>query len=195
MSLLGSSLSVARHHEEALSVKEARLSLTRRVGGSVESILAMQNNLANTYANLGRLEEASRMQRDVHSGRLKLLGAEDMRTMSAASNYAATLKRLRHFEEAKSFLLKIMPMARRVLGDSNNATLRMRSIYAMALFRDEAATLDDLREAVTTLEDTERIARRVLGGAHPLTVEIERELRDARAALRAREATQPSGGA
>ena len=31
----------------------------------------------------------------------------------------------------------------------------------------DGATLDDLREAVTTLEDTERIARRVLGGAHP----------------------------
>ena len=48
-------------------------------------------------------------------------------------------------------------------------------------------TLDDLREAVTTLEDTERIARRVLGGAHPITVQIERDLRKARATLRARE--------
>ena len=28
------------------------------------------------------------------------------------------------------------------------------------------ATLDDLHEAATTYEDTERIARRVLGGAH-----------------------------
>ena len=37
------------------------------------------------------------------------------------------------------------------------------------------------------LEDTERIARRVLGGAHPLTARIEIHLRDARAALRARE--------
>ena len=43
---------------------------------------------------------------------------------------------------------------------------------------------------MTTLEDTERIARRVLGGAHPLTVDIERELRNAQAALRAREETQ-----
>ena len=34
----------------------------------------------------------------------------------------------------------------------------------MALYQDPRATLDDLREAVTTLEDTERIARRVFGG-------------------------------
>jgi hypothetical protein len=53
--------------------------------------------------------------------------------------------------------------------------------------RDDRATLDDLREAVTTLEDVERIARRVLGGAHPNVVDIERELRDARETLRARE--------
>ena len=51
----------------------------------------------------------------------------------------------------------------------------------------EGATLADLREAVTTLEETERTARRVLGGAHPLTDAIEDTLQNARAALRARE--------
>ena len=57
--------------------------------------------------------------------------------------------------------------------------------------RAEGATLDDLREAVTTLEDTERIARRVLSGAHPLTTSLEDDLQDARAALRARETPPP----
>ena len=37
-----------------------------------------------------------------------------------------------------------------------------------------------------TLYDTERIARRVLGGAHPIAVDIEGTLRNARAVLRAR---------
>jgi len=53
---------------------------------------------------------------------------------------------------------------------------------------DDAATLDDLREAVETLEESERTARRVFGGSHPIVVAIEGFLRDARAALRAREA-------
>ena len=57
--------------------------------------------------------------------------------------------------------------------------------YGEALYRDDAATLDDLREAVSTLEDAERTARQVLGGVHPTTGEIERALRDARAALQA----------
>ena len=65
--------------------------------------------------------------------------------------------------------------------------LRMRWIYGEALYTDDGATLDDLREAVTTLEDTSRIARRVFGCTHPLTTEMENELREARAALRTRE--------
>ena len=54
----------------------------------------------------------------------------------------------------------------------------------MALCEDPAATLGDLREAVATLEETERIARRVFGGAHPVTTAHEKALRNARAALR-----------
>ena len=63
----------------------------------------------------------------------------------------------------------------------------MRWAYAEALYKAPAATLDDLREAVTTLEDSDRIGRRVFGGAHPLMGGIGRGLRIARALLRARE--------
>ena len=45
----------------------------------------------------------------------------------------------------------------------------------------------DLLEAVTTLEETERIARRVLGRAHPLTSMIERQLQRTRDVLAARD--------
>ena len=102
-----------------------------------------------------------------------------------------SLANLKRNEEAKSLMRKRLPVARRVLGESHVTTLRMRVFYAKALYRDADATLDDLREAVATLEDAGRIARRLLGGAHPLTVEVDDELRDARAALRAREASSP----
>ena len=87
------------------------------------------------------------------------------------------------FEEAKSLYRKSIPVAQRVLGKCHDLTLRLRSTYAIALRNDLAATLDDLREAVTTLEDAERITRRVFGGAHPLTKWIELELQKARATL------------
>jgi len=79
------------------------------------------------------------------------------------------------------------PVARRVLGENHHLTLRMKWTYAQSLYMDASASLDDVREAVTTLEDTARTARRVLGGAHPLTEGIEDDLRAARAVLRARE--------
>ena len=120
------------------------------------------------------------MYRDVYSGRVKHNGEEDRVTLIAALNYAISLVCLKRFEEAKSLLRKVMPVARRVLGDTHDHTLRMREIYARALYYDPDATLDDLREAVATLEDTERIA-------HPTTKGIENELRAARAARRARE--------
>ena len=74
-------------------------------------------------------------------------------------------------------------MARRILGESHQVTLKLRCNYAEAVYEDPAATLDDLREAATSLEKTARIARRVLGGAHPLTTGIEHELQASRAAL------------
>ena len=83
---------------------------------------------------------------------------------------------------------KMMPVAGHDLGEHDDTTFRMRWIYAEALYRDADAVLDDLHEAVTMLEDTDRIARRVLGGAHPVTVGIEDALRWSRTVLRAREA-------
>ena len=67
----------------------------------------------------------------------------------------------------------------------------MRWAYTQAICTDPGATLDDVRKSVTTLEDIERTARRVFGGAHPFTKGIERDLRGARAVLRARETPSP----
>ena len=70
---------------------------------------------------------------------------------------------------------------------ATKATLLYELPHAKALYGDPGSTLDDIREAVTTLEDTQRIARHVLGSAHPATEGIEDALRNARAALRVRE--------
>ena len=61
-----------------------------------------------------------------------------------------------------------------------------KSLFFMPLLEssyDPGATLEDLREAVTTLEDTTRISRRVFGASHPSTTGHEEAL------LRARETT------
>ena len=141
---------------------------------------------------LGREEEAMLMREDLYSRTSNLWGEEHGETLQEADNYALALVNLERFEEAKSLLRKSMPVARRVLGQDDYLTLRMRWNYAEALYRADGATLAELREAVTTLEETTRTARRVLGGAHPHIEEVERDLRNARSALRARETPSPS---
>ena len=68
----------------------------------------------------------------------------------------------------------------------NGTGHKLRWNYARALYEDPGATLDDLREAVATLEDTARTAQRVFGGTHPMVVDLERSLRESRAALSTR---------
>ena len=93
------------------------------------------------------------------------------------------LSSLERYGEAKAFLIKVIPVARRVHGKSHETTLRMRWNYADALCRADGATLDDICEGVTTLEEAEPTARRVLGSAHPLTAGIGRSLRAVEAAI------------
>ena len=127
------------------------------------------------------------MTREVYSGRLKLKGEEHKDTLLAANNYASLLGQLNNSKEAKLLLRKTVPVARRVLGEGDEITLRLRKIYAGALYRNPGATLDDLREAVTTSEEIQRTARRVFGGTHPLVETIEGSLLNAREALAARD--------
>ena len=187
MNVLGRGLLEVNQYEDAVPVMEAQLAMQRRLFDSEHNILVAQSSLATTYQSLGRREQALAVRQDIYSKCLSLHGEEHQNTLYEANNLANSLFALERFGEGKSILRKMMPVARRTLGDDSIVTLTMRKLYARALYEDTGATVDDLSEAVTTLEDLERIARRVLGGAHPTTEGIERSLRYARAALRARE--------
>ena len=188
MSRLGNGLSGARHHEDALTVREAELAMKRRHGADEYAILITQSNLSNSYHNVGLFDEALRLRRDVYSGWMRLVG-EHRNTIHAASNYAISLIELKRYAEVKSLVRRTLPVAQRVLGESHDATLKMRAMYAGALIKASDATLDDVREAVTTFEETARMSRRVLGSAHPVAVDYEEKYRKARELLRACEAS------
>ncbi len=187
MTELGIGLFEAGRHEDALVVQKADLATLLRIGASESSILDVQSNLSNTYELLGRHESALHMKRDVYSGRLKLNGEEHPQTLIVANNYANSLCNLQRHAEAKTLLRKTIPVARRNFGDSSDLTLQLRANYAAALYMDDGATLDDIREAMSTLEEIERIARRVFGGRHPTAVRMVRSLQKARAVLSTRE--------
>merc|ERR1739841_32162 len=83
--------------------------------------------------------------------------------------------------------MSIKHLACRRTSHEKRGTAMTRWNYAGAICNDTTATLAELREAVNTLEEVERTARRVLGGSHPLTRTFEDHLRDTRVALAARE--------
>ena len=184
MSQLGNGLSGVDRHEDALSVREAELARVRRLGASEQAILEVENSLACTYRSLGRLEDALRLRQRVYSGRLKL-GGEHPLTLSAAFNYASSLLASKRFKEAKSLMRKSIPVARRVIGDNDKLELKMRWTYAVALYEDAGAKLDDLREAVETLKSIASLWKRVFGEAHPETPKVAVALKDARKVLAA----------
>ncbi len=193
MTELGNGLQDGGHHEDALAVREAELSTLQRLGAPAHVQLIATSNLATSYCWVNRFEEALRLRKEAYAGYSKVIGRENRGTMVVADNYAESLIELQRFKEAKSVLRREIPVARRVLGDCGEITLSMRMNYAMALYRDTGAALDDLRVAVTTLEELIRTVRRVFGGQHPLIRQYECSLRESRATLRARE-TPPTRG-
>ena len=104
---------------------------------------------------------------------------------------ADALVNLERFEEAKSLLRRTRPVARRVLGESNVITLKLLWVHAQTLYKDDSATLADLRGLVNTLEDSARVACRVYGRTHPVVAGTQYHLGQSRAALAARETLSP----
>ena len=119
-------LSVAGHHEDALSVKDVELFMLRRIGATEDTILTVQGNLASTYQQLGLKDQALRLRRDVYAGNLRLHGEEHEDTLMDAGNFVINLLDLKRFEEAKRLLRKVMPVARRVFGTEHERTLSLQ---------------------------------------------------------------------
>ena len=67
MGALGGGLSAAGHHEDALTVREAELSMARRLGASEGDILIVQNNLASTYDSAWTQREVPKLDEETYT--------------------------------------------------------------------------------------------------------------------------------
>ena len=176
MTALGNGLFSAQRFEDALSVREAELSMERRLGASEDDILVVQTNLATCLNNLGRLDEALAMERDVYSRKKKVFGLADPSTIIAGNNLVHSLIMSGQYAEAKTLSRKLVSQCRRVLGPEDNWTLYVRQNYAETLYKDTTASRADILQGVVMIEDVARVRRRVFGPRHPDTVETLTEL-------------------
>ena len=184
MSQLGNGLSAAGHDEDAMAVRETELSNMRRLGKSGENLLAVQSNLAVTYSQLGRSDEALSNFREVYAGEKSLFGNSHNLTLMAANNLVHELQRQKKHAEAVTILREPLSEARRAFGDDHDMTLMLGSLLADSLVSaGTSPTVDDLREAIAMREDICKRSRRLLGGSHPTTQIRQRALDHARRIL------------
>ena len=93
-----------------------------------------------------------------------------------------------------------IPKAKASIGYENEHTLNLLTVYAKTLYMDKG-NISELMEASMVLEDAEKVARRVLGPAHPLTVEMGNDMKrvgermDELAALAIAHSKNPSSSA
>lgn len=144
----------------------------------------MQGNLSNSYARLGRFEEAVRINREIYARNSELYGALHEDTLLSARNLASTLvDDLEQFDEAKAFLEGRMPVSIRALGKAHTTTYILQRMYAQCLYQNDGASRSDLTAAIAQLEDLDRRMTRTYGTVHPQTYTTRYFLAEAREKL------------
>ena len=153
MNFLGNSLSSAGHHEDALSVREAELSLLRRAGRAETdpNVLVMQGNIAQCYKHLGQIEKSFAIEQRVYRMQRASLGDDHENTRISAINIARTLAAgLNRHKEAARFLRKEMPPLMRNISRDHANAIKLQLYLANCLSTGNDASWADLREAVAT---------------------------------------------
>ena len=170
MTRLGHGLFEANHHEDALSVFEASLDAERRSSNSEQDILCIRIHIARCYTKLQRLDEAVAIEREVYARQKALPGPTDGNTLITGLNLIYSLTLIKHYAEAKTLGRELIPRSRRALGSEDDVTLAIKENYAAVLYSDPTASRRDVAEAISVLEDSLSIRRRVLGTHHPYTL-------------------------
>ena len=148
------------------------------------NILVVQGNISSSYAELGRYEEALRIEREVYARKSALFGRDKESTLVSAVNLASALvDNLRQFDEAKAFLRDRIPEAIRTLGKDHDITFRLQRMYAQCFYQNDGASREDVTAAVASLEDLNRRQTRIYGASHPQTSATRGRLAEARAKL------------
>ena len=150
----------------------------------LHNMLVVQSNLANTYQQLGRFQDALVIHRKSYAYMLES-GENPRYTLLALFNLANTLTKMGNCAEVVSLLRDedALSSAESVFGPEDPHTLTISGTYATALLESPGATRDDMEKAIEILEKAERTSRRVSGEGHYRSLEAVRDLKSARVIL------------
>ena len=154
--------------DEAVTYREQLVIDLQQHGADEASLIEVKSNLGRAYGDAGRYDEALAIWREVYERGEALRGPEHEETLVSAGNLASSLLATGHHDEAKTLLRdKVLPTARRVLPPENDVIVSCDSMLALAIYKADDASVEDLREAVALLETVCTTSRRVYGAEHP----------------------------
>jgi tetratricopeptide (TPR) repeat protein len=166
--------------KEARVLNEQLLDAERlRSGPASSGTLSTMNNLAGVYMALGLRAEAAKLFEQVLQARRLTLPPEHPDLLMSMDNMALTLRHEGRLDEVRKLHEEVLAIRRRVLTPEHPDTLwtmNNLAVVLMELGRDpaRAQAIRDrslLEESRKLHEETLRIRRRVLGPAHPDTLE------------------------
>jgi len=183
-----------RDGASAICIHQANIDSVRRFMPDEEGLLLhAQTNLALAYKSVGRNSEALALQREVYA-QSKELGDEDDVFFSTVTDLALSLMEANLFGEAKTLLREHLTAASDSLGADHLETLYARLYYAESLLYDDGdgeTTYEqdraDYLESERIAVDALRRAERIYGSGHPVTVEAQDILKEAREDIAANE--------
>ena len=145
--------------------KRSVITVLKTLGLEQTDTLAAMNNLALSYQEAGRNDEAIKLREEVLTLDRKVLGPEHPDTLSAMHNLAIAYFDSGRKDEALKLREEVLTLRRNVNGPEHPDTLKAMATLALSYFdagrKDEALKL---REEVLTLD------RKVLGPEHPDTL-------------------------
>ena len=183
-----------RDGASAICIHQANIDSVRRFMPDEEGLLLhATTNLALAYKSVGRDSEALALQREVYA-QSKELGDEDDVFFSTVTDLALSLMEANLFGEAKTLLREHLTAASDSLGADHLETLYARLYYAESLLYDDGdgeTTYEqdraDYLESERIAADVLRRAERIYGSGHPVTLEAQDILKEAREDIAANE--------
>ena len=176
-----------RDGASAICIHQANIDSVRRFMPDEEGLLLhAQTNLALAYKSVGRDSEALALQREVYA-QSKELGDEDDVFFSTVTDLALSLMEACLWGEAKTLLREHLTAASDSIGADHLETLYAHLYYAESLLYDDGGAETtyeqdraDYLESERIAADVLRRAERIYGSRHPVTVEAQDILKEAR---------------
>lgn len=112
---------------QAETIQRANVEQTNRLlGQNHPDTLIAKQNLASTWVDMGLIEDARDLQREVLSTSMECFPGDDSRTINALSNLAVILTRA---QEAEAVFQQVIMSRQKALGLEHIGTVTASSLY------------------------------------------------------------------